>query len=474
MGEINLNTILNGPVGSGRNYLSILYAISIIDGVSLEELKKLSSKETHKRFNDLTEEGRIFNTSFSENLSYEDFIEKSVGYDPNGQIIIQNGLLKMIALTAKQQLVEAYMNLFPGKKFEVKFSQLYKAFLKEVEDDNISTFISAADKKFIIHKIEDNGNFYVRGENSFSTAYISRAELKKIFDEGPSAMNQLAEPRKKLTDPVSFNPDAYLAVYNAMVKFEQAYVNDLMSRKDQIEKEEAVNFEFSDVVGELSKTAKKYVLIIEHMDVANAFKIFGDTLVLLDENKRDGKAEETFVYLQYSKMAFSLPPNLYLIGLTGTEMNNASSGNLSLLNNFDIILVTPNVKDIWEDEKESIVEGIDLFLLYNTINKRLELLNPDKLFINPYTFKSVKSLTDLRETFQRRIIPQLVRALEGNLSKVRLILGEDFIAERSIDPHTDFLDFTQDLTDIPKKSYFLTDETNWTIKSFKRIYGKPK
>ena len=471
MSEINLNTILSGPVGSGRNYLSILYAISIIDSKPLAELKKLSSKETRSRFNDLTEEGRIFNTSFSENLSYEDFIEKTLGYDNKGQVIIQNGLLKTVALIAKQQLVEAYMNQFPDKKFELKYSQLYRAFVKELEEEKIDTFISTADKKFILHRVEDNGNFYVRGENSFSTYYISRAELKKVFDEGPEIMNKMAEPRKKLTNPISFNPDAYLAVYNSLRNFEQEFITELINRKEPIQKEEVVEFEFSDVVTELSKTAKKYVLIIEHLDVENAYRIFGDAVILLDENKRDGQAEETFVYLQYSKMAFSLPPNLYIIGLTGCEMNNANPGNLSMLNNFDIIQVTPNVKDIWEHKKDSIVSGIDLFKMFTAINKRLEILVPDKLYINPYIFKEVNSLDTLKETFQRRVIPQIERALGNDLAKVRMVLGKTFISERTIDPEIDFLDYTEAMGKLPEKHYHITDPDGWNEKGFKQIYG---
>lgn len=470
MSKINLNTILSGPVGSGRNYLSILYALSIVDGTSLEDLKKLSSKETRQRFNDLTEEGQIFNTSFSENISYEDFLERALGIDDKGQITLQNGLLKYVAMVAKQNLVETYMDQFPGKKFELKYNQLYRAFLKEIKEEKISTFISKADKKFIIHRIEEGGNIYVRGENSFSTYYISRAELKKIFQNGPSFVDDAYDTKHKAQFPLGINPDAYLAVYNTLINFEQDYVNKLLTDKDKLEGEEVVGFELTDTAYELCKTCKKYVLIIEHLDVPNAYKIFGDSIVLLDDNKREGSPEETFIYLQYSKMAFSLPPNLYLIGLTGTTTIDDNPGNLTLLNNFDIINVTPNFKDIWDNEKDSFVEGIDLFKLYNTINRRVDILRPGKFSVNPYMFRPVHDIDSLKDIFKKRLIPQLERALGNDLSIVRLILGKDFIGEKQIDPKVDFMDYDSSLAKLPEKYYEITEISDWTDESFKRIY----
>ena len=470
MSKINLNTILSGPVGSGRNYLSLLYAISIVDDKSIEELKKLSSKDIRQRFNDLTEEGQIFSTSFSENLGYEDFLERSLGIDASGQITLQNGLLKYVSLLAKQNLVETYMNQFPGKKVELKYNQLYKAFLKDIKEEKITTFISKADKKFIIHKIEDGGNLYVRGENSFSTYYISRAELKKVFEDGPAIVETAHDAKHKSQFPLGINPDAYLAVYNALMNFEQTYVNKLINDKDKLETEEVAGFELTEAAYESCKTCKKYVIIIEYLDVPNAYKIFGDSVVLLDENKRDGRPEQTFIYLQYSKIPFSLPPNLYILGLTGPPALDGNPGNLTLLNNFDIISVSPNFKDIWGEEKDSIIEGIDLFKLYNAINKRVELLSPGKLYVNPYMFKPVLNIDSLKDTFKKRLIPQLERAMSNDLSKVKLILGKDFIGEKKLDPKQDFLDYDEESGVIAGKHFIVTDEAGWTIQAFKRIY----
>ncbi|HNG07213.1 MAG TPA: hypothetical protein PKU98_11975, partial [Saprospiraceae bacterium] len=93
MSNINLNTIISGSVGSGRNYLSMIYALSIIDGKPVEEILKESSDTLRKRSNELTEEGQIFNIAFNENLRYDDFVEGFMGIDPTGNIIYSNGVL---------------------------------------------------------------------------------------------------------------------------------------------------------------------------------------------------------------------------------------------------------------------------------------------------------------------------------------------------------------------------------------------
>ena len=206
------------------------------------------------------------------------------------------------------------------------------------------------------------------------------------------------------------------------------------------------------------------------MDVANAAKIFGDTVGLLEESRRAGKPEEAFIYLPFSKAPFSLPPNLYMIGLIGNNENYSDAGNLALLNNFEIIQVEQNIHDVWPKDEDHILEGIDLIKMVENINHRMEILLPKTFTVNPYIFKSVKTIDDLRDKFKKRIIPQLERAFSGDLSKLRLVLGKDFIGDRNINPEIDFLDFEYGKFKISDKEFRVTDTAKWTKSSFQRIY----
>lgn len=474
MSKININTIISGTVGSGRNYLSMIYALAIIDGKPIEDILKEPSDKLKKRANELSDEGQIFNISLNENLRYEDFVEGFLGVDPTGNVVFSNGIIKQIAMLAKQNMIGCFMEQLPKQEFEITFNQLYKAFLDEISKEQISYMTTGTGKKYMVHRVEQRGNFYVRGENSYSTYYISRAELKKVFEKGPEYLNMKFEPKyeakMKEATGAALNPEPYEAVYNTLISFRQKYIDELVQKK-HMDLTETDNFDFSQFPEEIANCCKKYVLIIEHMDIDNASKIFGDTLGLLEENKRAGKPEEAFIYLPFSKASFSLPPNLYIVGMIGNEENHSNAGNLALLNNFEIIHVEQSISDVWPKEADSIIEGIDLIKLVEKINHRMEILLPRTFTINPYVFKSVKTLDELRDKFSKRIIPQLERAFSGDLSKLRLVIGKDFIGEKIIYPELDFMDFEYGKFKVPEKEFLITKPEKWSSDSFRRIYS---
>lgn len=102
-----LNQILYGPPGTGKTYLSINYALSIIEEKPLSDLEKENRLTLQKRFATYKAEGRIQMVTFHQSFTYEDFIEgikpfktddKQVFYD------IEDGVFKKIAEQATKEL----------------------------------------------------------------------------------------------------------------------------------------------------------------------------------------------------------------------------------------------------------------------------------------------------------------------------------------------------------------------------------
>ena len=102
----SLNIILYGPPGTGKTYLSINYALSIIENRSLEELALEDRQELRRRFNGYVEQGQAAFVTFHQAFSYEDFLEgiKPVVKDGQVEYQIENGLFKSLSIKARQSL----------------------------------------------------------------------------------------------------------------------------------------------------------------------------------------------------------------------------------------------------------------------------------------------------------------------------------------------------------------------------------
>lgn len=79
-----------------------------------------------------------------------------------------------------------------------------------------------------------------------------------------------------------------------------------------------------------------YYLIIDEINRGNLSKIFGELLMLIEADKRDNK-----LTLAYSKEEFSVPKNLYIIGLMNTADRSLALIDYALRRRFSFIDIEP-------------------------------------------------------------------------------------------------------------------------------------
>ena len=268
---------------------------------------------------------------------------------------------------------------------------------------------------------------------------------------------------------------------------------------------------------------KEYALFIDEINRGNIANIFGELITLLEEDKRHGQPNEIEVILPYSKEAFSVPSNLYIIGTMNTADRSVEALDTALRRRFSFIEVLPqpdlltpgymvwrlfwkydgcnwddpvyepqekrlfdfigatewfrdNKENLWstwknEGKKERQArdlddrefEGVNLKDLLTLINQRIEkLLDHDHLIGHSY-FMDVFSVADLKAAFQNKIIPLLQEYFYGDHGKIGLVLGKGFFeneGRQNEDTQTSFANFDNyDSSDYLEKPVYRLRDT---------------
>ena len=192
------------------------------------------------------------------------------------------------------------------------------------------------------------------------------------------------------------------------------------------------------VFKQISKAAsdnpgKNYVLIIDEINRGNVANIFGELITLIEEDKRAGCPEAISVTLPYSKEAFSVPNNLYIIGTMNTADRSVEALDSALRRRLTFIEMMPQpdlLGNVVIDgfEKKTMKDLLDI------INKRIEVLKDREHQIgHSYFMKFVDQPSvepeDLKNVFTKNIIPLLQEYFYGDYEKIQLVVGEGFVKQ---------------------------------------------
>ncbi len=474
-----LNLILHGPPGTGKTYLSVNYALAIIENRSLEELMYEDRNILRARFDDYMEAGIIHYVTFHQSMTYEDFVEGiKPQVDENKQVnyVVENGIFKRVCLEAKRDLVESLMNQMPKQELRIDYNQLYKAFTAYLRSNDFNSFLTPKGKKIMLHKIVRFGNISVRSENSFTVYTLSKNSLRKMYKTFPTlqGIENVDDAIRNVIGTV--NVQAYTAVFNELKKFEGHYIQQLLKAKEELEvNDEAVQeFDLNSIAYAAQLNARKHVFIIDEINRGNIAAIFGELITLIEPDKREGQEEGLNVILPYSKQWFTVPPNLHLICTMNTADRSVDTMDLALRRRFTFVEVGPRANILKEEGRRPAELGVDLEKLLNAMNRRIKALIGREYCLGHAFLMHVYTLDDLREAFATKIIPLLQEYFYGDYSKIGLILGNEFFSKKGAGSKNIFADFDHEIAQEWEEHSLLEFVPMESLKegAFIRIYDK--
>lgn len=354
--ERRKNVVLYGAPGTGKTYDVPELAVRLCDPSFM--VAEPSREEIVSRYNQLKTEKRIAFTTFHQSLDYEDWIE---GLRPvvneNSQVTyeIESGIFKKLCEEAERPVVK-------DKKVGIADNAVvWKVSLAGTGDNPVR---SDCMKNSYIRIGWDGYGPVISDETDWS---VYNGEGKQILD---AYINKMKIGDIVMSCYSSQTIDA-IGVVVGDYEFEDKFPNYKRVRRvnwlvknineNIVEMNDGKTMTLGTVYrlnsitldnvksilekyntsSKMEENDKAYVMVIDELNRGNVSKVFGELITLLEADKRKGRINAESVVLPYSKKAFHIPNNVYLIATMNTADRSLGSLDYAIRRRFAFIAEKP-------------------------------------------------------------------------------------------------------------------------------------
>ncbi len=442
------NTILYGPPGTGKTYNTVNYAVAIIEGKELDEVKAEDYASVKERYEKYKENGQIAFTTFHQSYGYEEFIEgiKPNVNDENEECLeytIEPGIFKAFCEKALVAL-----SLDDADYGLNKTPSVWKVSLEGTGDNltrreclannHIRIGWDSYGKDIVEDMVYDNG-----GKRELN-AFINKMRIGDIVLScySASTIDAVGVVTGEYEWSEEFERYKRVRSVRWLVKGINEEITDANGGKNlslscvyelKVSVADALKIvEKYNQNGDEQAKQKNYVFIIDEINRGNISKIFGELITLIEDTKRIGAAEEMTLMLPYSaNKPFGVPKNVYILGTMNTADRSIAMMDTALRRRFAFKEMMPNSEVLKSIGADTILDGdkeLDIAKMLDIINKRIEYLYDREHTIGHAFFTGLKdnpTIEQLASIFEKSVIPLLQEYFYEDFSKIQLVLGDN-------------------------------------------------
>ena len=182
--------------------------------------------------------------------------------------------------------------------------------------------------------------------------------------------------------------------------------------------------------------ADDYVLIIDEINRGDIVKVFGETITLLENDKRIGEKNEVIIKLPYTQEEFGIPKNIHMICTMNTVDRSVQTMDMALRRRFNFTEVNPDlslIKNLYEFrpidleyEDNLLFKSADAIDIINNKIATIPYIGQDKLIGHSYimlgdTFGD----NDIINAWKYDILPLLEELFYDQFGQLKIMLGYD-------------------------------------------------
>ena len=350
------NVVLYGAPGTGKTYDVPELAVRLCDPAFMAT--EPSREEIVSRYNQLKTEKRIAFTTFHQSLDYEDWIE---GLRP---VVNKNSQVtyKIVSGIFKELCEEAERPVDKDKQVDISDNAvIWKVSLQGTGDNDVRR--ECMENNHIRIGWDDYGPV-ISDETDWS---VYNGEGKQILD---AYINKMKIGDIVMSCYSSQTIDA-IGVVIGDYEFEDKFPNYKRVRRvnwlvknineNIVEMNDGKTMTLGTVYrlnsitldnvksilekyntsSKMEENDKAYVMVIDELNRGNVSKVFGELITLLEADKRKGRINAESVVLPYSKKAFHIPNNVYLIATMNTADRSLGSLDYAIRRRFAFIAEKP-------------------------------------------------------------------------------------------------------------------------------------